>query len=322
MKSLPLAAGEGAVEEAGNGIGGGDEFGDGKAGVNSHALEHVDEVLGGEVAGGAGGVGAAAESADGSIEGGDSAFQGCEDVGEGGPISIVEVEGQAARGDVGEEAIENAADVGGRGSAEGVADGDFVHAGIEQFTGHAVDFFLGDFALEGADEGGGDVAANGESGVEGAADEGPKKIERFGDGHADVFLGEGIRGGGEDGNALDARGEGAVKTPVVGHEGGKGDGGERRESGEKIGGIGQLGDGGGMDKGRGLDVAASGIGEGADQFDLGGGGDGGGFVLKSVAGRDFDEGNGLGQGGHEFCGSTRMRSAPISTSWPGWQAIF
>jgi hypothetical protein len=76
--------------------------GDGAAdGCNVHAScdaasrEVGDEVLGGEVAGGTGGVGAAAQAAGGAVKDRDAVVEGGIDVGEGGAAGVVEVEGKA-----------------------------------------------------------------------------------------------------------------------------------------------------------------------------------------------------------------------------------
>jgi len=68
------------------------------AGAHAHAVEREDEVLRGEVAGGAGRVGAAAEAGDGRIEIADAALEADEHVGERGAARVVQVQGEAIGG--------------------------------------------------------------------------------------------------------------------------------------------------------------------------------------------------------------------------------
>ena len=86
-----MVAGQRTMEEFGDRVGCGDEFRDAQSGLNAHAVEQVDEVFGGEIAGCAGGIRAAAESAGGSVEGGDAHVQPGGSVGEGGPISVMKM---------------------------------------------------------------------------------------------------------------------------------------------------------------------------------------------------------------------------------------
>src|SRR5690606_38170122 len=61
------------------------------AGLDAHAVQHVDDVFGGDVAGGAFGVGAAAQPGHGGVEDGDAGLQRGEYVGEGLTVGVVEV---------------------------------------------------------------------------------------------------------------------------------------------------------------------------------------------------------------------------------------
>ena len=57
-------------------LGGGQDLGEGNAGIIAHFVEHPDHVLGGQVPGGAGGEGAAAQAAQGGLDLGDAGLDG------------------------------------------------------------------------------------------------------------------------------------------------------------------------------------------------------------------------------------------------------
>src|SRR5205085_6297123 len=126
---------------------------------DAHLAEHRDEVLGRDVAGRAGGHGAAAELAEGGLEAVDARLERGEHVRERLPARVVEVRGELERGRKalargGEELAYRArARHAGR-----VPEADLLRAGCVQARGdveHALD---GDVALVGAAEGGRDHA--------------------------------------------------------------------------------------------------------------------------------------------------------------------
>ena len=73
------------------------QLGEVDAGLEPHAVEHVDEVLGGEVARGAGRVGAAAQPAHRGVEGGDAQLEPDQHVGERRAAGVVHVQRDGAR---------------------------------------------------------------------------------------------------------------------------------------------------------------------------------------------------------------------------------
>src|SRR5579859_5377548 len=81
------------------------------------------------------------------------------DVGEGLAVGVVEVAGELVDGDtVGDGLDEGGSAVGGA-DADGVAEGNFIAAAIEEGGGYVGDFGGLDFAFVGATEDAGDVAA-------------------------------------------------------------------------------------------------------------------------------------------------------------------
>src|SRR4051812_3491907 len=72
-----------------------DHAGEVDAGVDAGALKHVDEVFGGDVAGGVGGEGAAAEAAAAGVEDPHAGLVAGEGVGDASAAGIVEMQAQA-----------------------------------------------------------------------------------------------------------------------------------------------------------------------------------------------------------------------------------
>src|SRR5690606_13492227 len=64
------------------------------AGGDAHAVQHVHQIFGGQVAGGARGVGAATEAGDRRVERVDAAFQPDQRVGQGRAARVVQVQGE------------------------------------------------------------------------------------------------------------------------------------------------------------------------------------------------------------------------------------
>ena len=95
--------------------------------LDPEAGQHPHQVLGGEVAGGRLGVGAAAEAAGAGVEGGDARLQRGEGVGERLAVGVVEVHGEPVGADAGVgEGRDERRDVAGGGDADGVAEAELV----------------------------------------------------------------------------------------------------------------------------------------------------------------------------------------------------
>ena len=92
-----------------------------------------DEVFGGEVAGGALGVRAAAEAAGGAVDRGDAFAEGGQGVGERLAVGVVEVHGELVDADArGAERLDQRGHLPGRRDADRVAEGQLVAAELDQ----------------------------------------------------------------------------------------------------------------------------------------------------------------------------------------------
>ena len=124
------------------------------------AVEQVDEVLGGQVAGRARRVRAAAGPAGRGVEAADAELERRGDVGQRRAARVVEVHRQPLGADAGrQQRADHAAHVGRPGHADRVADAELVDAELQQPLRDAHDGGLADLALVRAAEGGADVAA-------------------------------------------------------------------------------------------------------------------------------------------------------------------
>src|SRR3954454_16971316 len=101
--------------------------------LNAQAGEEPDQVLGREFAGGALGVGAAAEAAGAGVERRDSGEQPGVGVGEGLTVGVVEVEREGADARAGAaELVDECGDVAGGADADGVTQAELAGAQVEQ----------------------------------------------------------------------------------------------------------------------------------------------------------------------------------------------
>lgn len=71
------------------------------ASVNSHAMEHVNDVFGGDVASSALGIGTSAEASNAGVNGGDAKLERSSDVGDGLAVGVVEVDSELVEGEIG-----------------------------------------------------------------------------------------------------------------------------------------------------------------------------------------------------------------------------
>src|SRR5437868_567709 len=134
-----------------------DEFGDVDAGRDAHGLEHEDQVLGHDVARGAGGIGTAAQAAERGVERAHALFEGGQAVREAEPARVVHVGRAGLVADLGAQALEEAAHLGRVRIAHGVGQARLVGAGRDALRGQPDHVVLGHLALQRAAEGGRDA---------------------------------------------------------------------------------------------------------------------------------------------------------------------
>jgi hypothetical protein len=130
------------------------------AGVDAHGVEHMDQVLGADVAGGPRRKRAAAQAGDGAVEIGDAFGQRRQHVGKTAAAGVVEVAGDAVHGDGPLRRPQQRGDVSRVGHAGGIGEGHPFHAGFDGLVGE-IDYANGiDVPLVGAAPGGAKRQAN------------------------------------------------------------------------------------------------------------------------------------------------------------------
>ncbi len=281
--------GAGATENAHDLAAGGGEFFEVDIGLHTEAVQHIYYVLSGDVAGGAFGVGTAAEAGDGGIDGGDAGVENGEDIGEGLTPGVVKMDGEMAGG----HGLGDRFDQGLRGvrsaDANGVTERDFVTAHAGEGGGDLNDRLKRDRTFVRATENTGDVATNADVLPDGFVSDGGEATETFGDAAVDVAMGERFGGGGEDGDLPNAAVEGVEEACEIGDKSRIRDAGNAVELREDGVGIGHLRNPFGRDKATALDVAETGGGESFDELDFGWNGNNARFILEAVARADFKD---------------------------------
>ncbi len=136
----------------------------------------------------------------------DPIFQPGDDVGEGGAARVVEVVGELVQRDAGaRRARRQVVHLARHAHADGVAQADLVDAQLEQAQPDFDDAASVDAAGERAAERSRDVAALPPAKFGCASEHRRERVERAVDGHADVALGEGVTGRGENGQRVRRR---------------------------------------------------------------------------------------------------------------------
>ncbi len=130
------------------------------AGAHAEAVEHVEHVLGGDVARGARGEGTAAEAGDRGVDDGDAALQAGEDVGQRLTVGVVKVHRQRLDRHLRGDRVDHGDGAAGRAGADGVAQRDLPAAELEERAGDGGDRRRRNLALVGTIERAGDVAAD------------------------------------------------------------------------------------------------------------------------------------------------------------------
>src|SRR3954453_11831955 len=222
-----LSAGEGAddggragtSEVTGQPGGGLEERGQVHAVLDAESGEEPDEILGGEVASRALGVGAAAEAPGAAVERRDSGEQSGVGVGEGLAVGVVEVESEGAHVRAGAaELVDQCSDVAGGAHADGVAEAELTGAEVEQTAADRDDLPDGHGALPWVAEAHRDVGPHVEAGVAGAAYDRLEHRELLVQRAVQVLLRERLRGAAEDRDVAAPELEGAVEATLVGHQ--------------------------------------------------------------------------------------------------------
>ena len=126
------------------------------AGVEPHRFEQEHEVLGDDVAGRAGRIGTAADTALRGVEGGDAGVERRHHIGEALPARVVEMRAAGLVADLRADELEQPPDLRRIGVTDGVGKVDGVGAGVRHRRRHAQHVSLRHDPLDGAAEGGGE----------------------------------------------------------------------------------------------------------------------------------------------------------------------
>src|SRR6266853_1833176 len=278
-----------APEDAADELAGPQDLRQVDTGFDAQAVEHVDHVLGRDVAGRAPGVGAAAETRHRAVEGSHARFERGVDVRERLPVGIVVVAGESADRDPFCYRLDHRADAPGRSDSDRVAERDLVAAHLVEFFRERRDRPGLHFAFVGAARCTGDVAANAHLACPGSLDDRREALEALRDAAVDVLPAERFGGGAEYGDLRRARGARRLEAFQVRHQHRVGDARFLAYAGEDLRVVGHLRhpfrryEGGRFDRGQAC------LGELLDEFDLDRGGNVCRLVLKAVARPHLDD---------------------------------
>src|SRR5690606_11008905 len=165
--------------------------------VDTQAIEHVENVFGGDIAGGALGVGAPAKPGNRAVEYLDAFQQSRVNIRQRLPVGIVKMAGPCSTGNVLSDGVKPVARGAGRSGANGVAQGESVAAHGVQFAGYVGHLAGGDLAVIGAAQHAGYIAAYPHAGFGCRADDRFETPYAFADRAVDIALGKPLRGRGK-----------------------------------------------------------------------------------------------------------------------------
>src|SRR6478672_3476806 len=294
-------------------------------GVDPEAVQHPDQILGGEVPGGALGVGAAAEPARARVVRRDAGVQRGVGVGERLAVGVVEVHRELVGAHAGlDERADQGGHVAGRADADGVAEAELAGAEVEEPLAHRDDLVDRDGALPRVAEAHRHVGADVQPRLAGAAHGRLEHRELLVEAAVEVLLREGLGRRAEDRDVLAAELQRPVEAAVVRHQH-REVGAAGTQAGHQVGGVGELGHPPGVHEAGRLDDREPGRQEPFDELGLDLGRDQGLLVLQAVARPDLVDRDPVGQqravgnhggGPHDASSSTRKSLAPSATWAP------
>lgn len=287
------------------------------AGVAAGRMEEVYEIFGGDVAGGAGCVGAAAHTADGAVEVADADFVGDQGVGDGESLGVVQVQGDGVGAESFDGLLAAIADLVGFSDADGVAQGNLKGAEIKQVGASVQDPLEIDVAFKGAAKYGGEIGADldafGAGVLAGLSD----VFETFGQRTVEIVLAVGFGGGQNDGHVADACLDGALQAFEVGDQCPVADvvfQAVLDKAACDLVGIGHLRDPGGMDEAADFDIFYTGLDESFDQRDFFVDAEQFRFVLEAITWSYLEKVN-VG------CGVDSAQRVTLGKVWEIWEKV-
>ncbi len=209
----------GAAELLAHPLTGGGQLVEIDACTHAKAVQQVDHLLRGDVAGGAGGIGATTEPGHRAVDGADAALQRRQQVGQPLAIGVVKMDRQPAGRDLVQHRIQHGGHRARGADAYGVAEGYLVAAQIQQSLGHGGDPLGPGRAIERAGDDGGEVAAHLDAEAARLLHQGGEAHQRLLHADADVGPGKAVRAGGKEAYLVGAGGDGGLQPLQIGHQG-------------------------------------------------------------------------------------------------------
>src|ERR1700722_9967835 len=291
-------------------------------GRNTHALHHVDDVLGRDIAGSAGGVGAAAETAGGGIDHPGALLHTGIEIRQRLAIGVMEVHREMGDRHAAGHRAQQALCLERRTDADGVAERNFVATELPQMIGHLRHRLRLHLAVEGTAEHAGDIAAHPDAVGLGPRNHRLEALDGFGDRAIDIGARKALRRRGKHRNHLRAGGARGLIALFVRHQHMEFAVGMMTDAAQHLVRIHHLRDRLRRHEGPDLDGMQPRTQQRLDEGNAVGDADRRLFVLQPVAGAYFDDAHGIAHADltksrfQEATGSTSASSTPSPTISP------
>jgi len=136
------------------------DFGQIDTGFDIHAIQHVNNIFGGDIPGSAKSIGTTAETGDGAVNDGDTQFERSKNIGERLPPGVVEVDSEVPDRGVLRDGVDQLLSFERSSGADGVAQRNFIAAHFEEALGESRNNGRWNGSFIRAAEDAGDIAAH------------------------------------------------------------------------------------------------------------------------------------------------------------------
>ena len=175
-------------------------------------MQHIHHVLSGHIAAGAFGIGTSAQASDGRVNGHDTQFQSCQQIGQRLTVRVVKVHGKLVGACFLQTGTEYLLHLQRCAHTNGVANRDFITPQCHQFTHCQCDISHRNRALIGTTHGARHITAHRNALCTCRLAHIRKALDTLADTAIDIFLTEGFRGRGKYRNFIGAGSDSALKT--------------------------------------------------------------------------------------------------------------